>query len=95
MHNRGVAAVLGGLTGACHSGGIANPANTASGSYFPCGALTCCCHVIMRHVAAGCVQVHKGAKLLDVLGAVKFEDMLDVEEEMLEAQVKQRHWWQR
>lgn len=49
----------------------------------------------MRHVAAGCVQVHKGAKLLDVLGAVKFEDMLDVEEEMLEAQVKQRHWWQR
>jgi hypothetical protein len=40
-------------------------------------------------------QVHKTAKLLDVLGAVKFEGMLDAEEELLEAQVKQRHWYQR
>lgn len=40
-------------------------------------------------------HVHKGAKLLDVLGAAKFEGMLDAEEELFEAQVKQRHWYQR
>ncbi|KAF6257976.1 late exocytosis, associated with Golgi transport-domain-containing protein [Scenedesmus sp. NREL 46B-D3] len=40
-------------------------------------------------------HVHKGAKLLDVLGAAKFGGMLEAEEELLEAQVKQRHWYQR
>jgi hypothetical protein len=30
-----------------------------------------------------------------MLGAVKCEGMLDAEEELLEAQVKQRHWYQR
>eukprot|EP00882_Tetradesmus_deserticola_P028263 GHRQ01031475.1.p3 GENE.GHRQ01031475.1~~GHRQ01031475.1.p3 ORF type:complete len:108 (+),score=55.05 GHRQ01031475.1:1641-1964(+) len=40
-------------------------------------------------------HVHKGAKLLDVLGAARFGDVLDAEEELLQAQVLQRRWYQR
>lgn len=41
------------------------------------------------------LQVHKGAKLLDVLGAARFDDTLDQEEALLEAEVKGRRWYQR
>eukprot|EP00878_Enallax_costatus_P009758 GHUV01010191.1.p1 GENE.GHUV01010191.1~~GHUV01010191.1.p1 ORF type:complete len:1012 (+),score=268.71 GHUV01010191.1:434-3469(+) len=40
-------------------------------------------------------HVHKGAKLLDVMGAARFDDMLDQEEALLDAEVKTRRWYQR
>jgi hypothetical protein len=40
-------------------------------------------------------QVHKGAKILDVMGMASTQDLIEQEEELLEIKVQQKTRWQK